>query len=130
MMILQIRLRNTFRRRFECALIWLIALVVHFMDFANRVSLKIANEPGYVGPMVEGFHDTLLAWVKDGLSAYSDDTDVMDSAFFLVSRTGNYDTFLNEEDIPLMESAAQKEISPETSPGREDHAHVFCPNEN
>ncbi|MFN8388288.1 MAG: hypothetical protein U0V48_06385 [Anaerolineales bacterium] len=82
-------------------------------EFENRQP----EEPGYVGPMVEGFHDTLLAWVKDGLSAYSDDTDVMDSAFFLVSRTGNYDTFLNEEDIPLMESAAQKEISPETSPG-------------
>lgn len=82
-------------------------------EFENRKP----DEPGYVGPMVEGFHDTLLAWVTDGLSAYSDDTDVMDSAFFLVSRTGNYDTFLNEEDIPLMESAAGKEISFKTSPG-------------
>ncbi len=90
-------------------------------EFENRKP----EEPGYVGPMVEGFHDNLLAWVLSGLSTYSDDTHVFDSAFFLVSRIGNYDTFLNEEDIPLMESAAQKEISMETSPGGREIMEIF-----
>ncbi|HQX17106.1 MAG TPA: hypothetical protein PLA27_11835 [Anaerolineales bacterium] len=90
-------------------------------EFDNRQP----EEPGYVGKMVDGFHDDLLAWVLGGLSAYSDDPEVMDSAFFLVSRIGNFDTFLNEEDIPLMESAAKKEISLETSPGGRGLVEIF-----
>ncbi|MBV6399964.1 MAG: hypothetical protein CNIPEHKO_00245 [Anaerolineales bacterium] len=90
-------------------------------EFENRKP----EEPGYVGPMVDGFHDALLAWVCGGLSAYSDDPEVIDSAFFLISRTGNYDTFLNEDDVPLIESAAQKEISLKTSPGAREIMQIF-----
>ena len=75
------------------------------------------EDPGYVGDMLDDFHGKILGWVLDGLSAYSDVPEVMDNAYFLVSRIGNYDTFFEEDDIPLMEAAAGKEISLNTSEG-------------
>jgi len=75
------------------------------------------EDPGYVGDMLDDFHGKILGWVLDGLSAYSDVPEVMDNAYFLVSRIGNYDTFFEEEDILLMEAAAGKEISINTSEG-------------
>jgi len=73
--------------------------------------------PGYVGEMLDDFHGKILKWVLDGWSANSDDPEVVDKAFFLISRIGNNDTFLEEDDIPLMEAAAGKEISINTSEG-------------
>jgi len=75
------------------------------------------EDPGYVGDMLDDFHDKILGWMLDGLSAHSDIPEVIDNAYFLVSRIGNYDTFFEEDDIPLMEAAAGKEISINTSEG-------------
>ena len=75
------------------------------------------EDPGYVGDMLDDFHGKILGWVLDGLSVYSDVPEVMDNAYFLISRIGNYDTFFEEEDILLMEAAAGKEISINTSEG-------------
>ena len=75
------------------------------------------GEPGYIGELLGMLHKAVLGWVLDGLSSYSDVPEVMDNAYFLVSRIGNYDTFLEEGDIPLMEAAAGKEISLNTSEG-------------
>lgn len=67
--------------------------------------------------LLQELHDKALKWLIDGLTLYSDQMEVMDSAFFVVSRIGNYDTFLEEDDIPLLEAAARKEISFKTSEG-------------
>ena len=75
------------------------------------------GEPGYIGELLDPLHDTVLEWLLEGLSVYSNDPEVMDQAFFLVSRIGNFDTFLIEEDVPLMEAAARKEISLKASEG-------------
>ena len=75
------------------------------------------EDPGHVGDMLDDFHGKILKWVLEGLSACSDIPEVMDNAYFLVSRIGNHDTFLGEEAIPLMEASAGKEISTNTSEG-------------
>jgi len=77
----------------------------------------LPGEPGYAGDFVEGFHDKVMNWLLAGLSAYADDDEVIDYAFYLISRMGMLDTFLEEEDKLLMEAAANKEISFKTSPG-------------
>ena len=71
------------------------------------------------------FNDTVLAWVLDGLMSYSDESEIMDGAYFIVSRIGNSDTFLGEQDIALMEAAAKKEISIETSKGGQELVEIF-----
>jgi len=83
------------------------------------------GEPGYIGDLLDDLHDTVLAWLLEGLTAYSDIPEVMDSAYYLVSRVGNYDTFLEEEDIPLLEAAARKEISLENSEGGRKIIQLF-----
>jgi hypothetical protein len=77
----------------------------------------LPGEPGYVGDFVEGFHDKVMDWLLEGLSVYSDDQEVIDYAFYLISRMGLGDTFLEEQDQALMEAAANKEISFKTSAG-------------
>jgi hypothetical protein len=110
------------RMRFDLAYL----LGSHFWDSYEVWGMGVQpGEPGYMGDMVDDFHDLLLAWVLEGLSHYSSESDVMDSAFFLVSRTGNYDTFLEEADVPLMETAANKEISIETSEGGRELVEIF-----
>ena len=81
-----------------------------------RVDL-LPDEPGYAGDFVEGFHDQVMDWLLEGLSAYADDQEVIDYAFYLVSRMGMWDTFLEERDQALLEAAAHKEISFKTSAG-------------
>lgn len=82
-----------------------------------RVDL-LPDEPGYAGDFVEGFHDMVMDWLLEGLSTYVDDQEVIDYAFYLISRMGLWDTFLEEEtDKPLLEAAANKEISFKTSAG-------------
>jgi hypothetical protein len=75
------------------------------------------GEPGYAGDFVAGFHDQVMEWLLEGLSTYPDEQEVIDYAFYLVSRTGMGDTFIEERDKPLMEAAANKEISFKTSAG-------------
>jgi len=110
------------RVRFDLAYL----LGSHFWDSYEVWGMGVRpGDPGYMGDMVDDFHDLLLAWVLEGLIHYSSDPDVFDSAFFLVSRTGNYDTFLNEDDVPLMEAVANKEISIKTSRGGQELVEVF-----
>jgi hypothetical protein len=105
------------RVRFDLA----YQLCSHFWDSYEVWGMGVRpGEPGYMGEMVDDFHDVLLAWVLDGLTSYSDESEVMDSAYFIVSRIGNYDTFLEEQDIALMEAAANKEISINTSKGGQE----------
>ena len=79
-------------------------------------SIKLLpDEPGYVGDLLEGLHDKVLQWLLDGLTAYADEQEVFDKAFFLVSRLGLGDTLLEAEDKLLLEAAANKEISLKTS---------------
>ncbi len=103
------------RTRFDFA----YSLGSHFWDTYEIWFLEHTqpDEPGYVGGFSEGFHDTVLGWLLEGLSVYADDQEVMDCAFYLVSRTGMGDTFIEERDKPLMEAAANKEISFKTSAG-------------
>jgi len=77
----------------------------------------LPDEPGYAGDFVEGFHDQVMDWLLEGLSVYADEQEVIDYAFYLVSRIGMWDTFLKEPDKALMEAAAKKEISFKTSAG-------------
>jgi hypothetical protein len=77
----------------------------------------LPDEPGYAGDFVEGFHDQVMDWLLEGLSIYPDEQEVIDYAFYLVSRIGMWDTFLKEPDQALMEAAARKEISFKTSAG-------------
>ncbi len=77
----------------------------------------LPEEPGYVGNLLEELRDKVMGWLLEGLSTYPDEQEVIDYAFYIVSRIGIWDTFLNEEDIPLMEAAAKKEISFKTSAG-------------
>jgi len=81
-----------------------------------RVDL-LPDEPGYAGDFVEGFHDKVMDWLLEGLSVYADEQEVIDYAFYLISRMGLGDTFLEEQDKALMEAAANKEISFKTSAG-------------
>lgn len=81
-----------------------------------RVDL-LPDEPGYAGDFVDGFHDKVMDWLLEGLSVYADDQEVIDYAFYLISRMGMWDTFLEEQDQALMEAAAHKEISFKTSAG-------------
>lgn len=74
-------------------------------------------ESGKASDFVDGFHDKVLNWLVDGLTLYSNESDIMDMAYFTVSRIGAFDTFLEEEDIAILEAAAQKEISLENSEG-------------
>lgn len=90
-------------------------------DFSNVQFDKGKNASGFV----DDFNDKVLIWLVDGLTSYSNETNVMDSAFFVVSRIGNYDTFLEEADIPLLEAAAKKEISLKTSPGGRELIEIF-----
>lgn len=103
------------RMRFDLA----YQLCSRFWDYYESWSVEVSqpDHPGYVGDMTDDFQDILLAWVLEGLISYSDKSEVMDSAFYIVSRIGNYDTFLEEKDIALLESAAKKEISIKTSEG-------------
>jgi len=103
------------RIRFDLA----YQLCSHFWDYYEHwlVEVRQTDEPGYVGGMLDNFNNIVMSWIVDGLVAYSDESDVMDSAYFIISRIGNYDTFLEEKDIALMEAAAKKEISIETSKG-------------
>lgn len=108
-------LNDPVRERFDlayaiCSSFWDHYEIWHFENIHPE-------DPGYVGDMLDDFHDKILNWVLEGLSAYSDDPDVMDSAYFIVSRIGIGDTFLEEKDIPLMEAAAGREISVNTSEG-------------
>ena len=83
---------------------------------ADLYSIKfLPNEPGYVGDLLDGLHDKVLQWLLEGLATYVDEQDVFDKAFFLVSRLGLGDTLLEAEDKPLMEAAANTEISLRTS---------------
>jgi len=109
------KLSDSIRARFDLAYL----LGSSFWDTYDVWSMDNIqpNEPGYIGKLLDELHDTVLSWLQDGLSAYSDIPEVMDSAYYLVSRIGNYDTFLEEDDIPLLEAAAQKEISLKTSEG-------------
>jgi len=102
-------------------------LCSHFWDYYEiwRMDVRQPREPGYMGDMMDDFNDIVLAWLLDGLISYSDESDVMDSAYFIVSRIGNSDTFLGEQDIPLMEVAAKKEISIETSKGGQELVEIF-----
>jgi len=77
----------------------------------------LPDEPGYAGDFVEGFHDQVMDWLLEGLSVYPDEQEVIDYAFYLISRMGMGDTFLEEADKDLMEAAANKEISFKTSAG-------------
>ncbi|RIK28659.1 MAG: hypothetical protein DCC56_15450 [Anaerolineae bacterium] len=79
--------------------------------------IKKLNGIENAGHFVPEFHDKVLKWLVDGLTLYSSEMEVMDSAYFTVSRIGNHDTFLEEADIPVLEAAAGKEISLETSEG-------------
>ena len=83
------------------------------------------DKPGYMGKLMDELRDTIMAWLVEGLSVYSDIPEVMDSAYFLVSRVGNYDTLLEEEDIPILEAAARKEISIENSEGGKKIIQLF-----
>ncbi len=83
------------------------------------------DKPGYMGNLMDELRDTVMVWLVEGLSVYSDIPEVMDSAYFLVSRVGNYDTFLEEEDIPILEAAARKEISIENSEGGKKIIQLF-----
>ena len=77
----------------------------------------LPDEPGYAGDFVEGFHDQVMDWLLEGLSVYPDEQEVIDYAFYLISRMGMGDTFLEGPDRALMEAAANKEISFKTSAG-------------
>ena len=83
------------------------------------------DKPGYMGKLMDELRATVVAWLVEGLSVYSDIPEVMDSAYFLVSRVGNYDTLLEEEDIPILEAAARKEISIENSEGGKKIIQLF-----
>ena len=102
-------------------------LCSHFWDYYEiwRMDVRQSGEPGYMGDMMDDFNDIVLAWVLDGLMSYSDESEVMDSAYFIVSRIGNSDTFFGEQDIALMEAAAKKEISIETSKGGQELVEIF-----
>jgi hypothetical protein len=107
------RVKDPVRTRFEFA----YQLGSEFWDTYSIWELSNAEEPDYPGAFVDGFHDKVLSWILEGLAAYSDEMAIMDQAYYLVSRIGNFDTFLDEQDIFLMETAAKKEISLETSEG-------------
>lgn len=77
----------------------------------------LPDEPGYAGDFVAGFRDQVMYWLLEGLSVYPDEQEVIDYAFYLISRMGMGDTFLEESDKVLMEAAANKEISFKTSAG-------------
>ena len=99
------------RVRFELA----YQLGSEFWETYNEWQLN--SEPDHIGELLGVLHDTVLGWLLEGLSVYSNESEVMDQAYFLVSRIGNFDTFLAEDDIPLLETAARKEISLKTSEG-------------
>ncbi|HSM72802.1 MAG TPA: hypothetical protein VK851_14755 [Anaerolineales bacterium] len=82
--------------------------------------VKQPSEPGFVGEMVDGFRDLVVEWILEGLKQYSDEPEIMDYAYFIVSRIGFSDTFLEQNDIPLMQAASKREISVENSRGAQE----------